>query len=134
MPKQKPSTAPEATVSKQRESSAQEAAMPTAMHTAMPTEGSNAILQAAMSGQRTGPVLEAISASLLRVGISLEECGMTHQALTPYLKLMERYPNSQESPVAVGKVLAIAEGLRQRGQPHAAMTVLDRLEAAYPGH
>ena len=134
MPKQKPSTAPEATVSKQRESSAQEAAMHTAMHTAMPTEGSNAILQAATSAHRPGPVLEAISASLLRVGISLEECGMTHQALTPYLKLMERYPNSQESPVAVGKVLAIAEGLRQRGQPHAAMTVLDRLEAAYPGH
>ena len=130
MPKQKPSTNPKATVTSQPEGISPEAAVPAAM----PTEGANAVPQAATSGQRTGSVPEAISASLLRVGISLEECGMTHQALTPYLKLMERYPNSQESPMAVGKVLAIAEGLRQRGQPHAAMTVLDRLEAAYPGH
>ncbi len=93
------------------------------MPTAMPTEGANAIPQAAA-------VIEAISASLLRVGISLEERGMTHQAVATYLKIIIRYPNSQEAFIAVEKVLAIVEGLRLRGQHQSAMTVLDRLEAA----
>ena len=100
----------------------------------MPKQKSSTAPEAAASGQTTGTVTEAISASLLRVGISLEERGMAHQAVATYLKIIVRYPNSQESPVAVEKALAIAEGLRQRGQHHAAMTVLDRLEATYPGH
>ena len=119
MPRQRSSTNPKATVTSQPEGIAPE-----------PTEGANAILQAAASGQTTGSVPEAISASLLRVGISLDERGMTHQAVTTYLKIIVRYTNSQEASIAVEKVLAIVEGLRLRGQHHSAMTVLDRLEAA----
>jgi len=83
---------------------------------------------------KQGPSIhEAISASLLRLGRDLDERGMVHQALTPYLKLIERYPNSQEASVATERVLAIAERLRQRGQLHMAMTVIELLEAARQG-
>ena len=44
-----------------------------------------------MTKQGPGSVPEAISASLLRLGTSLDEQGMVQQALTPYLKLIERY-------------------------------------------
>jgi len=83
-----------------------------------------------MAEQGPGSVPEAISASLLRIGTALDEQGMVHQALTPYLKLIARYPDSQEALVATEKVLAIAERLRKMGQPHLAMMVFDRLEAA----
>ena len=86
-----------------------------------------------MTKQGPGSVPEAISASLLRLGTSLDEQGMVQQALTPYLKLIERYPNSQEASIAAEKVLVIAEGLRKMGQHHMAMTVLDRLETAHQG-
>jgi outer membrane protein assembly factor BamD (BamD/ComL family) len=83
-----------------------------------------------MAEQGPGSVPEAISASLLRIGTALDEQGMVHQALTPYLKLIEHYPNSQEATVATERVLAIAERLRKMGQPHLAMMVFDRFEAA----
>jgi TolA-binding protein len=83
-----------------------------------------------MPKQKQESVPEAISASLLRVASTLDEQGKVHQALTPYLKLIERYPDSQEAPLATEKVLAIAEVMRQKGQHHMAMAVLDRLEAA----
>jgi TolA-binding protein len=80
--------------------------------------------------RKQGSLPEAISASLLRMGTALDEQGMIHQALTPYLKLIERYPDSQEAPVATERVLAIAEDMRKKGQHHMAMAVFDRLEAA----
>jgi TolA-binding protein len=83
--------------------------------------------------QKQSSVPEAISASLLRVAQGLDKEGKTHQALTPYLKLIEHYPDSQEAPVATERVLVIAEDMRKMGQPHMAMTVLDRLEAAHQG-
>jgi TolA-binding protein len=83
-----------------------------------------------MAKQKKASVPEAISASLLRMGTTLDEQGMVHQALTPYLKLIERYPDSQEALVATERVLAIAEDMRKRGQNHTAMAVFDRLEAA----
>ncbi len=83
---------------------------------------------------KQGPsVHEAISASLLRLGRDLDARGMVHQALTPYLKLIERYPNSQEALVATERVLAIAEDMRKSGQHHVAMMVFDRLGAAQQG-
>jgi len=82
-----------------------------------------------MAKRKQDSVPEAISASLLRVANALEEQGKAHQALTPYLKLIERYPDSQEALVATERVLAIAEEMRKRGQHHLAMAVLDRLEA-----
>jgi hypothetical protein len=83
--------------------------------------------------QKPGSVPEAISASLLRVAQGLDEEGMVHQALPPYLKLIAQCPGSQEASVATERVLAIAEGLRKAGQHHMAMTVLDQLETAHQG-
>ena len=86
-----------------------------------------------MAKQKQSSIPEAISASLLRVAQGLDKEGKVHQALTPYLKLIEHYPDSQEASAATERVLAIAEELRAIGQPHTAMTVLDRLEAARQG-
>jgi TolA-binding protein len=84
-----------------------------------------------MAKRKQESVPEAINASLLRVASALEEEGKVHQALTPYLKLIERYPDSQEASVATERVLAIAEEMRKRGQHHMAMSVFDRLETAH---
>jgi len=86
-----------------------------------------------MAKQKQESVPEAISTSLLRVASALDEQGKVHQALTPYLKLIERYPNSQEAAAATERLLAIAEDMRKMGQHHMAMTVLDRLETARQG-
>lgn len=84
-----------------------------------------------MAKQTRSSVPEAISASLLSLARSLEEQGKVHQSLDPYLKLVERYPGSQEAPLAAQRLLTIAEDFRKAGQHHMAMTVLDRLEAAH---
>ncbi len=76
-------------------------------------------------------VTEAISASLLKVGTTLETQGKIHQALTPYLKLIGHYPDSSEAPIAVERVLSITESLRNAGHYHVVMAVLDRLERAF---
>jgi TolA-binding protein len=86
-----------------------------------------------MAKRKEESVPEAISASLLRVANALEEEGKVHQALTPYLKLIERYPDSPEASVAIERVLAIADDMRKMGQHHMAMSVFDRLEAAHQG-
>jgi TolA-binding protein len=82
--------------------------------------------------KRTSSVPEAISASLLGLAESLEQQGKIHQSLDPYLKLVERYPDSQEAPLAAQRLLAIAENFRQASQHHMALRVLERLEVAYP--
>lgn len=74
---------------------------------------------------------EAISASLLSFAQFLEEQGQVHQSLDLYLKLVERYPASPEAPLAAQKLAAMAQGSRQAGQPHLALRVLERLEAAH---
>jgi len=64
------------------------------------------------------------------MAMTLEKLGKVHQALSPYLKIIEQYSDTAEVPMAIEKVLAIADGMRQRGQFHVAMRVYDRLEAA----
>jgi hypothetical protein len=76
-------------------------------------------------------VREAISASLLKVGTSLEEQGKIHQSLDPYLDLVENYSDSLEAKVAAERVLAIADLMRKSGHQHVAITILHRLEIAY---
>ena len=83
-----------------------------------------------MSKQKTASVYEAISTSLLTLAKTLEEQGKVHQALQPYLKIIEHYPDTAEVPAAVERVLAIAANMRQKGQFHVAMRVYDRLQAA----
>jgi TolA-binding protein len=82
--------------------------------------------------KRTSSVPEAISASLLGLAESLERLGKIHQSLDPYLKLVERYPDSQEAPLAIQRLLAITEDFRKADQHHMALRVLERLETAHP--
>lgn len=81
--------------------------------------------------KRASSVPEAISASLLGLAESLEQQGKVHQSLDPYLKLVERYPDSQEAPLAIQKLLAMTEDFRKAGQHHMALRVLERLEMAH---
>ncbi len=83
-----------------------------------------------MPKQKPTTIHEAVSASLLTLAATLEEQGKVHQALTPYLKIIECYPGTPQAPTAVEKVMAIADGMRKKGQFHVAMRVYDRLEAA----
>jgi TolA-binding protein len=85
-----------------------------------------------MAKQRAS-VPEAIGASLLEVAETLNEQGKVHQALAAYLKLIEHYSDGQDVPIAIERVLAIANEFRQNGQYHVAMRTLDRLEATYQG-
>ena len=88
-----------------------------------------------MTKQKPLSIHEAISASLFQVAMTLEHEGKVHQALTPYLKIIEEYPHTTQAPNAVEKVLSIADRLRQSGQCHVAMRVYDRLEkASEQGH
>lgn len=86
-----------------------------------------------MAKQARASVPEAISASLLSLGRTLDEQGKVHQALAAYLKLIEHYSSSQEVPIATERVLAIVEEFRKKGQYHVAMRALDRLETAHLG-
>ena len=83
-----------------------------------------------MPKQKASTVHESVSSSLLTLAMTLEKLGKVHQALSPYLKIIEEYSDTAEGPAAIEKVLAIADGMRQRGQFHVAMRVYDRLEAA----
>lgn len=74
---------------------------------------------------------EAIRASLLTVGTTLQEQGKLHQALTPYLGLVASHPGSDQAMVAAERALEIAETLRAEGQHHVAMMVLERLRDAH---
>jgi outer membrane protein assembly factor BamD (BamD/ComL family) len=77
-------------------------------------------------------VVEAITVSLLTMADSLHDEGKIHQSLDPYLKLVEQYPDSVEAPLAVTKLLFIADTFRQAGQHHMALRVIERLEGASP--
>jgi TolA-binding protein len=86
-----------------------------------------------MPKQIISTIHESISSSLLSLAMTLEEQGKVNQALSTYMKIIEKYPDTTEVPAAIEKVLAIAEGYRQKGQFHVAMGVYDRLENASRG-
>lgn len=88
-------------------------------------------VKVAETRQSQASVSEALSGSLLTVAKSLEEQGKPLQSLDPYLRLVEHFPGGREAPLAVQRLLAIAEDLRMAGQCHMAMTVLNRLEAVH---
>jgi tetratricopeptide (TPR) repeat protein len=83
-----------------------------------------------MPKQKSSTIHESVSSSLFTLAMTLERLGKVHQALTPYLKIIEKYPDTAEAPAAIENVLAIADGMRQKGQFHVAMRIYDRLEEA----
>ncbi|MCX6054963.1 MAG: hypothetical protein NTZ74_08635 [Chloroflexi bacterium] len=83
-----------------------------------------------MQKQKSSTIHESISSSLLTLAMTLEKQGKVHQALSPYLKIIEKYHDTAEVPAAIEKVLAIADEMRKKGQFHVAMRVYDRLEMA----
>lgn len=83
-----------------------------------------------MPKQKPISVHEAISTSLFQVAMTLEEQGKVHQALSPYLKIIEEYSSTPEAPASVEKLLGIADRMRLNGQFHVAMRVYARLENA----
>ena len=70
------------------------------------------------------------SAALLRIGKTYQGQGLLHHALTPYLKIVAYYSESEESPAAVEGVVAIAQTFEEAQQRRMAMSVYDRLERA----
>ncbi len=83
-----------------------------------------------MSQQLRQTISTAASAALLRIGGYFQEAGQLHQSITPYLKLLAYYPDSDEATLAVERLVTIAEIFEERGQLRMAMSVYDRMEQA----
>jgi hypothetical protein len=83
-----------------------------------------------MTKQKPMSVVDEISATMYRSAKSLDDQGMVQQALVPYLKLIERFPDSQEAQAATERVIAIANGLSAVRRQRMAITILEKLDAA----
>jgi tetratricopeptide (TPR) repeat protein len=75
-------------------------------------------------------ISQAASSALLRIGNTYHEQGLLHQALSPYLKILAYYPDSDEARAAVEGLLAIARVFEETQQHHMAISVYDRIERA----
>jgi TolA-binding protein len=75
-------------------------------------------------------IARAASAALLRIGKTYQEQGLLHQAVSPYLKVVAYYPESEAAPGAVDDLLTIARFFEEHEQRRVAMAVYDRLERA----
>jgi hypothetical protein len=65
---------------------------------------------------------------LMRMGNARFEQGELRQALDVYLKIIEEYPESEESKTAKTKSLSIAKRYEQEGTLRLSLDVLERLE------
>jgi len=83
-----------------------------------------------ISEELAAAISQAASAALLRIGEIYEEQGWFHHALTPYLKIVACYPESEEAPAAVDRLVTIAGVFEGKRRFHMAMSVYDRLERA----
>ncbi len=83
-----------------------------------------------ISEELAATISQAASAALLRIGKVYEEQGWLHHALTPYLKIVAYYPESEEAPAAVDRLVVIGRIFEEKRQFHMALSVYDRLERA----
>jgi len=67
-------------------------------------------------------------AFLLRMGNAWFEQKDFRQAVDVYLKIVEQYPESEESQVAQASLLSIAQEYEQNGLLRASLDILERLE------
>ncbi len=82
----------------------------------------------AATPQRTLDVNAATRGLLLRMGHSWFEQNELRQAISVYLKLIDEYPDSQESHAAQTKLMRIATMYEQEGLLRLSLEVLERLE------
>lgn len=64
----------------------------------------------------------------LRMGNTLFEQGELWQAMDRYLRIIEDYPNSEESQTAQTQLMNISQSYEQEGLLRLSLTVLERLE------
>lgn len=83
-----------------------------------------------VSEELAATISRAASAALLRIGKAYQEQGLFHQALSPYLKIVAYYPESEAAPAAVEGVVAIATVFEEAQQRRMAVSVYNRLERA----
>jgi hypothetical protein len=67
---------------------------------------------------------------LLRMGNTWLEQGELRQAIDVFLKIIEEYPDSDESNVAKSALLTISQRYEKDGQLRLSLDVLERLEQA----
>jgi len=83
-----------------------------------------------ISEELAAAISQAASAALLRIGETYQGQGWLHHALSPYLKIVAYYPESEESPTAVDRLIGIASTFEEKRQFHMAISVYDRMERA----
>jgi len=75
-------------------------------------------------------ISQAASGALLRIGNAYHEQGLLHQALSPYLKILAYYPDSDEARAAAENLIAIASAFEEAQQHYMAVSIYDRIERA----
>jgi hypothetical protein len=83
-----------------------------------------------ISEELSTKIAQAASAALLRIATAYHEQRLLYQAISPYLKIVAYYPDSEAAPPAVEGLIAIAKAMEDQHQPRLAMSVYDRLERA----
>jgi hypothetical protein len=61
-----------------------------------------------ISEKLAAAISQAASAALLRIGRTYEDQGWPHHALSPYLKIVAYYPESEETKASIDRLMVIA--------------------------
>lgn len=77
---------------------------------------------------RTSNPGQAARGNMLRMARTLRDEGNIYQAISTYKKLMEDYPNNEESLIAVQEISALGEYLEQNGMMYMAQSLYEWLE------
>lgn len=76
----------------------------------------------------TSNASEAARRNMLRMARTLRDEGKIYQAISTYKKLMEDYPNNEESRIAVQEISALGRYLEQHGMVYMAQSLYEWLE------
>lgn len=71
---------------------------------------------------------QAARRNLLRMARTLRDEGQVYQAISTYKKLMEAYPNNEESRIAVQEISDLGQYLEQQGMVYMAQSLYEWLE------
>lgn len=77
---------------------------------------------------RTSNAGQAARRNMLRMARALRDEGNIYQAISTYKKLMEDYPNNEESRIAVQEISALGKDLEQNGMVYMAQSLYEWLE------
>jgi hypothetical protein len=70
----------------------------------------------------------AVRGALFKAAQAWEEQGMLHSAIDGYIRLLKRYPVSEESRTAFERLIAIGTLFQEQGHFHEAISLFNTVE------